>query len=177
MPARNILTLINNIWHRCHACTRSRGGPAHYFILVISFHFFPPLFLSLISLTRCPLFALEMRVLSRALNAINFPLVSHLCLILNNPVLIIRKLRNLSEEIHAAIFTPYFALNLFALSDTQNIVTPDTQHRGSRIAAWSHSAPPRSAFTKGEAFHDATREAKVKVSIKGRKKKRPSDIW
>lgn len=139
--------------------------------------FFPPLFLSLISLTRCPLFALEMRVLSSALNAINFPLVSHFCLILNNPVLIIRKLRNLSEEIHAVIFTPCFALNLFALSDTQNIVTPDTQHWGSRIAAWSHSAPPRSAFTKGEAFHHATREAKVKVSIKGRKKKRPSDIW
>lgn len=27
---RNILTLINNIWHRCYACTRARGGPAHY---------------------------------------------------------------------------------------------------------------------------------------------------
>lgn len=72
-----------------------------------------------------------------ALNAINCPLVRHFCLILNNPLLIIRKLWNLIAEIHAAIFIDVHTLlcsNLFALSDTPNIVTPDTtprpQHRG-----------------------------------------------
>lgn len=157
VPAKNILTLINNIWHRCHGCTCSRGGPAHYFILVISFHFFyPSPFLSLLdSLLNLLDMLSSPRVrdarFELALNAINFPLVRHFCLILNAPSSLgSGAKRNLIVDIHVVIVNDIHTLlcsNLFALSDSPNIVTPDTTHRAPYCDQLLY-LPPRRALTK-----------------------------
>lgn len=78
---------------------------------------------------------------------------------------------------HAAIFIDIHTLlcsNLFALSDTPNIVTPDTTLIGPGF--FFFCGPVAQCATqkhgdKEEPCHNAALEAKVKLSIKGRERK------
>lgn len=182
VPARNTLALINNIWHRCHACTRSRGGPALYFILVISFHFSPPLFLSLLDSLLNLLDMLSSLCVGdvrfeAALNAINFPLVRHFCLILNEPSLMIGKLESLVAEMNMVIFSDIHTLlcsNLFALSDTPNIVTPQTTPRPCSAASCPMCHPDEGSHWRAISQHDLG--GKSQAFNQRQRKKRPSDV-
>lgn len=60
--------------------------------------------------------------------------------------------------------------NLFALSPTPNIVTPDTTLRPHIVARCSARHPEANIHNE-EPFHNTAQEAKVKLSIKGSERK------
>lgn len=138
------------------------------YIFFFSFSLFNPLLNLLDTLSSLGVAGFEL-----SLNAINFPPVRHFCLNLSNPRSLWQWIWKISSPTYVWWYShdlhTLLCSNLVALTDTQNIVTPDTTLKAP-YWDWLHCAPPRRAFTKTSRW--TTRlEAKVKLSIKGGERK------